>query len=419
MLDKFFTQGKVRTRMENGPMGSYLTEIATILLRQRYSRETISRRLRIADQFGVWLLEQGVSFADVSPAVVDRYLEGLGRQFRPSYPQGRLPRKALGLRQLIELLRQEGILRSETDPEPLIGVERLLADFDHHLKHVAGNVPKTRTNYVRYARRFLTERFETAEPDWSGVNATLITEFVRKEAAKLQPSCCGQPVTAMRSFLRYLVTRGVAPAGIEGAVPPVRTWRHSSIPRHISPAEVEQVLKVCNQATPLGLRERAIVILLSHLGLRAGEVIRLKLEDIDWTEGRLIIRVGKNHRERSLPLSQEVGDALVAYLQKARPTTQCGELFLRWHPPYRPLRSSGTISTLVGRVLKRANVKVRRPGAHILRHTLATSMARQGVAFKAIADVLGHRALASTGIYAKLDLGSLSKVAMPWPGGDL
>src|SRR5258708_230692 len=245
MLDKFFTQTKVRIRMEDGPMGPYLIEIATILLRERYSRETISRRLRIADQFGVWLLEQEVSFADVSPAVVDRYLEGLGRRFPPSCPQGRLPRKALGLRQLVELLRQEGILSSEIRPEPLIGIEKWLVDFHHHLNHVAGNAPKTRKNYVRYARRFLTECFGIAEPDWSTVNAALITEFVRKEAAKLQPSGCRQPVAAMRSLLRYLVTRGVVPAGIEGAVPRVRPWRHSSLPRHIFPTAVERLVHVC------------------------------------------------------------------------------------------------------------------------------------------------------------------------------
>jgi integrase len=207
------------------------------------------------------------------------------------------------------------------------------------------------------------------------------------------------------------------PAGIEGAIPPVRTWRHSSIPRHISPAEVERVIGACDPATPLGLRERAVVVLLAYLGLRAGELIRLKLDDVDWTEGCLIIRAGKNCRERGLPLSQEVGEALVAYLRQSRPTTPHRELFLRWRPPHRPLRSSVTITTLVSKVLKRAGVKVYRPGAHILRHTLATAMARQGVTFKEIADVLGHCSLVSTGIYAKLDLGSLSKVAMPWLGG--
>ena len=172
-----------------------------------------------------------------------------------------------------------------------------------------------------------------------------------------------------------------------------------------------------DSGTLLSLRERAVITLLAHLGLRAGEVIRLKLDDIDWLEGRLIIRSGKNHRERSLPLSQEVGDALVSYLRHARPATLHRELFLRWRPPFNPLRSSVTITTLVAKALKRAGVSVQRPGAHVLRHTLATQMACQGAAFKEIADILGHLSLASTGVYAKLDLEALSKVAMPWSGG--
>src|SRR5262249_38290279 len=121
-------------------------------------------------------------------------------------------------------------------------------------------------------------------------------------------------------------------------------------------------------ATEFGLRERAVVVLVARLGLRAGEVIRLKLDDLDWIEGRLIIRAGKNHCERILPLSQEVGEALVAYLRQARRATSHREIFLSFHPPFGPLRSSSSITTLVGTVLKRAGIKVHRPGAHVLRH---------------------------------------------------
>ena len=203
---------------------------------------------------------------------------------------------------------------------------------------------RTRSNYVRYARRLLTECFGAEEPNWSALQSEQVTDFVRREAAKLQPSSCGQPVTAIRALLRFLVSRGLIPQGLERAVPPVLTWRHSSLPRHIGSSEVERVIGACDPETPVGLRERAVITLLAHLGLRAGEVMRLKLDDIDWFEGRLIVRAGKNDRERSLPLSQEVGDALVSYLRDARPATPRRELFLRWRPPFHPLRSSVTIS---------------------------------------------------------------------------
>ena len=203
-----------------------------------------------------------------------------------------------------------------------------------------------------------------------------------------------------------------------GAVPTVRTWRHSALPRAVSAEEVERVLAVSDPNSAYGLRERAVAFLLARLGLRACEVIHLRIDDIDWSHGCVRIRAGKNHRERSLPLCQEVGDAVVAYLKGARPASSHRELFLRWRPPFRPLRSSVSICTLIQKLLRRAGVSVHRPGAHVLRHSLATQMVVRGGTFKEIADVLGHQSLATTEIYAKLDLSSLSQVAMPWPGGN-
>jgi site-specific recombinase XerD len=417
MFNTFFSQIKVRSRMESGPIGPYLSEIAAVLHRDGYSRGTIRRHLRAAHHFGAWLVKQGMLVTDISTSTVDRYLEGLGRQFYPSCPRGRVSRKASGLRRLVEILTQQDILRPDSERQPLIGIDRWVADFDQHLDQVVGNADSTRKNYVRYVWRFLKECFGAEEPNWPTLQADQITKFVRREAAKLQPSGCRQPVAAIRSLLRFLVAKGVVLKGLEGAVPPVRSWRHSSLPRHISRAEVERMIAACDPATPPGLRQRAVVLLLAELGLRAGEVIRLKLDDIDWSEGRLIIRAGKTHRERSLPLSHVLGEALAAYLRQARPASPHRELFLRWNPPFRPLRCSTTITIVVRNVLRRAHVKVHRPGAHVLRHTLATEMVRQGAAFKEIADILGHRSLVSTGVYAKLDLESLSKVAMPWPGG--
>ncbi len=167
MLDTFFTQTKVRTRMERGPLGPYLVELATLLAHHGYARDTVRRHLHAAEQFGCWLVEQKISLAEVTTAHVDHYLESVGRHSSTSYPRGRLPRQALGVRQLLELLRQLGVLQPEVEPQPLIGVERWLEEFDHHLHHVAGTAPKTRSNYVRYARRFLTDCFGSGEPAWS------------------------------------------------------------------------------------------------------------------------------------------------------------------------------------------------------------------------------------------------------------
>lgn len=231
------------------------------------------------------------------------------------------------------------------------------------------------------------------------------------------PSGCGQAATATRALIRFLVCDGLVLQGLAGAVPAVLTWRHSSIPKAIAADEVDRVIAACDSGSEYGLREKAIVLLLARLGLRASEVIRLRIEDIDWVRGCILVRAGKTHRERGLPLSQELGDALAAYLRRARPPSNHRELFLRWRPPFRPLRSSVSLCVLTQKLLNRAGISVHRPGAHVLRHSLATAMVMNGVSFKTIADVLGHQSLATTEIYAKLDLGSLSQVAMPWPGG--
>jgi len=412
-----FTSQRVRSRMESGPMGPYLSAIAAELQQQGYARSTIRRHLRAADHFGAWLVKQGLSLKDIGEPLVDRYLKGLNRQFSSSCPGGRLLHKALGIPELVRFLRRQGVLQTNVEQQQLSPTKGWLTDFDHHLDQVAGNAQRTRHNYLRYARRFLIEVFGTEEPNWSGLQSEQITEFVRREASKLQPSSCGQPVTAIRALLRFLVSRGVVSQGLERAVPPVLTWRHSSLPRYISSSEVERVIGVCNPATPLGLRERAVIVLLAHLGLRAGEVIRLKLDDIDWFEGRLIVRAGKNHRERSLPLSQEVGDVLVSYLRDARPASPHREVFLRWRPPFRPLRSSVTITTLVAKALKHADVKVHRPGAHIHRHTLATQMHAKEPPLKRL-PISWDTSLWPARVFTpSWILSRYQKSRCPWPGG--
>jgi hypothetical protein len=155
MLDTFFTQIKVRSRMESGPIGPYLSEIAAMLHCDGYARSTIRRHLRAADRFGAWILKEGMSIVDINASTVDRYLEGLGRQFFPSRLGGTLPDKASRLRQMVEMLGQHGVLRPDANEQPPIGIARCLADFDHHLDQVRGNAPRTRKIYLWYARGML------------------------------------------------------------------------------------------------------------------------------------------------------------------------------------------------------------------------------------------------------------------------
>jgi integrase/recombinase XerD len=417
MLEQCFTQPKVLRRLQEGVFGPYLPAFVASLQQEGYSKGCIRRHLRAADHLGAWLSQQKLTLGDLTRAIVERYIEGQGRLYSASTPNGRLPHKARGLHALLKFLRSQGVIAPAL-ATPLTSAGKWLAEFDAHLDRTLGCAPRTRSNYLLYARRFLDECFGHTELEWQKLSADAVVDFVRREAAKLQPISCGQPVSAMRAFLRFLTSSGVVPAGLTGAVPSVRTWRHSGLPRAVSAEEIERIIAASDPNSAYGLRERAIALLLARLGLRACEVIALRIDDIDWSRGCLRIRAAKTHRERSLPLCQEVGDALAAYLKGARPASAHRELFLRWKAPFRPLRRSVSICTLIQKLLRRAGVSAHRPGAHVLRHSLATQMVIGGSTFKEIADVLGHQSLATTELYAKLDLGSLSEVAMPWPGGN-
>jgi integrase/recombinase XerD len=205
--------------------------------------------------------------------------------------------------------------------------------------------------------------------------------------------------------------------GLEAAVPTLRQWTHATLPQRLTAEQVEQVLATCIGNAPHHLRNGVILLLLARLGLRAHEVVTLRLDDIDWRQGQLRLQPGKTHHERLLPLSQEVGHALAQYLQHGRPTSASRIVFVHFRAPFRPFSGPSAISRLAKCAMERAGLpNMPRMGAHTFRHSAASQMVNCGASFKDVADVLGHRSLQTTGIYAKLDLGALSLVALPWMG---
>jgi integrase/recombinase XerD len=412
MLEHFFVRTHVIARLRHGPLGPYLDDLATLLHHQGYAPSSIQSYVRTGDTFGRWLHSHGYTVSVLDVTVFQRYVARLTR-----YRSGHLPKAAEGLPHLYRLLQQRGVVRLPHTLPPPAPSEQWLTAYDTYLDQVVGLAVGTRLGYLRTARRFLTACFGSAEPDWSSITAPMITAFVRQETASRHGTSRQGPAVAVRSLLRFLVFRGAIRPGLEAAAPSPPQWTHAVLPARLTPQEVEQVLATYQDGTASSLRNRAMLLMLARLGLRAHEVISLGLDDIDWADGRLGIRPGKTHQARSLPLPQEVGEALVAYLQRGRPQSEHRHIFLQCRPPFQPL-TRRAVWWVVRQAYQHAGLAPRpRTGSHLFRHTAASQMLNHGASFKDIADVLGHRSLQTTGIYAKLELDTLAAVALPWLGG--
>jgi site-specific recombinase XerD len=218
--------------------------------------------------------------------------------------------------------------------------------------------------------------------------------------------------TAIRMFLRFLIARGNCATGLEHAVPSVARWRLSSRPKYLPDKDVESLINSCDQASPLGARDRSILLLIARLGLRAGEVSALRMGDFSWTDGTLVIS-GKNRHETRLPLPQEVGDAILHYLKHSRPHVENDYVFITSVAPFTPI-TRFAVSGTVERALQRTGINSPSQGSHLLRHSLATSLLRWGVSLPAIGALLRHASIETTTVYAKVDFALLKEVAMPW-----
>ena len=265
-------------------------------------------------------------------------------------------------------------------------------------------------------RRLLTNLLPTLGEATRDYNAGLIRSVVREWRERTGPADLRTITSALRSYLRFLAAAGLCRPNLDHAISPVVQWRLSSLPRYLSANDVERVVASCDQLSNGRLRDRAILLLLARLGLRAGDVTALQLQDLDWATGMLQVS-GKARRQVRLPLPQDVGDAVLAYIEQERPRVGEETVFLTMIAPYKPFAISSSISTIVARALQRAGITdAPSRGASLLRHSAATSMLRSGATLEAVGTVLRHRSLDMTAHYAKVDIAMLERIAQPWPG---
>ena len=295
-------------------------------------------------------------------------------------------------------------------------LDRLVEAYTHHQRRTRGLRPQTLRNRAWFARKLVRATLGTDPIDPSRLTPADVVTFITSLRHRFSPGSMRTVLSTLRPFFRFLRFEGFCGDALEAALPSVAHWRLATLPRSLTGQQVEQVLASFDAPTACGQRDRTIVQCLAILGLRPGEVAGLCLDDINWRDGTIQIRARKNRRGAMLPLPRALGKALIAYLSGGRPPTSERRVFVQHLGARRgePL-SSPAVSAAVVRALRRAAVDTPLAGPYVFRHTVASRMVQEGASLKEVADVLGHRSLDTTTIYAKLDLPRLREVALPWP----
>ena len=363
-----------------------------------------------AEHVVAWLRIARRRWADIDDTIIDQYAVHDCRcpvwRKRGKLVATGTKRRRRCARHFVEFLRGRGVIPSV---EPVADVDPHMSAYLTWLKQHRGATDETIRRYRTDIMRLMPMLGEPSQ--WDA--ATLRRAFQRR--SKETPGSASLLVTIMRSYIRFLIVQGDCRPALLHAIPSVQRYRLSTLPRHVDPATIEKIIAACPAGRPVEVRDKAIILLLARLGLRAGDVRDMRLDDIDWRGGYIRVK-GKTRRPDRLPLPQDVGDAILAYLAAARPKAVDDHLFLRVQAPFRPFSSSAEIAGIVARTHDRGGIEGVPTGSHIFRHSLATNLLRAGAGLESVGTILRHSSPETTAIYAKVDLPMLMKIAQPWPG---
>ena len=414
MIEYFFHAPHRLRHLRRKPLSHYIEALAEKLLRVGFTRASGQRILSLVGKFNEFAGSLGVE----NPECID---EGLVKRFF----KGELPSKGTFrdaptvMRHLLVHLRDEGVISKQVSTNVVDSCQPILDRYDVHLRDVCGLTESSRSNYLRYARRLLdwlqNRHGERPLTELAGVD---ILGFVT-ELAPLHPSASWRNdlCSLTRIFLRYLRWEGIIQIDLDRVVPKLPRWRMSTLARHLPWKQVRELIDNVDLSKRGGLRDKAVLLLIATLGLRRLEVCRLQLEHVGWREAEIRVAETKSRRERTLPLTQEVGAALAEYILRERPRLPVPQVFLSNRAPLGPIVPR-TVGSIVSMHVRRAGIQVPSHGTNLLRHSLATRLVNQGVPIKQIADVLGHTSINTTAIYTKVDTTTLATVGLPFPGGE-
>lgn len=387
-----------------GPLAPWAPGMAERLAAAGYRPRIVERNVQLAGGFSKFLQRHGVAARDLDADLIEQFVSGMRAKnisYRPT---------AKALSWLVAYLADVGVIAPPTAAIAASGHEALVERYRDYLVVERGLEPVTVDNYLRVVRLFLTAQRGRRLAELSAAD---VAGFMTLQCPKVSVRGAERLATGLRSFLRFALVEGLISAPLAGAVPSVARWSVSGLPRGLTTKQVGALLASCDRRRAMGRRDYAILVLLARLGLRAAEVSALCLEDIGWRAGEIVVR-GKGHTEERLPLPPDVGAAIAAYLQRGRPRRPEREVFLRAVAPLRGLSPDG-VSEVVRAASERAGLGSF--GSHRLRHTAGTQLLRAGGSLPEVAEVLRHRTVATTAIYAKVDHLALRGLARSWPGG--
>ena len=404
MLTNYFKHPFTLRKLRSDPAGPYLDDFASQLTQAGYCRDRIRDYLRGAGRFSTWAQSDGLAADALDSQALAQFRRFLDSQDRLRYRRGEYSDTFVGARHFVGFLQARGVV-----PTPAPAVEpELLTEFCHWMHTQRGVTETTLNSYRPALRRLLNALGEHPEH----YTAKQLRGFVLDRTRGHRTSQARTTVTVLRMFLRCLIVQGRCAPDLLFAIPTIAGWRRSSLPSYLSAEEIERVIDTCDCTTAIGARDRAVLLLLARLGLRAGDVAALQLNDIDWEQG--LFRVaGKSRRQTALPLPQDVGEALLHYLTNHRPAVDTSHAFITVIAPFVPF-SRWVVSTITARALRLAQIDAPSYGAHLLRHSAATAMLRQGTSMEAIGAVLRHTSIETTHVYTKVDVDLLNQVVMPW-----
>lgn len=411
MLEKIYFKQDSIQGLRQGVLGNYIDDFALYLYELGYSTKNLRFRLTIIRILSTWLAENHLKLFDVNEEQLNRFIKFRKKQVTTFYQKG----NGKTLSYLVDYLRQKkAIPQSRPDKSINKSIEKITQAYTKYLDEDKGLCASTIKKNKKIIFDFLLKLFGKTKFNSQKITQNTILTHIRKFKKYHELKNIRVMVSAIRSFLRYLVMIGKLKNEIANCIPVMPSWRAAILPVFLVKSETKQLLKACDRHTPNGQRNYAILLLLLRLGLRASEVINLTLDNINWDSGELDI-CGKGRKHRILPLLPDVGNALALYIRHARPKCLERQVFIRARAPYKRLRNSADISTIVHRALIAAKLNPPQQGAHLLRYTAAMETMSNGATLFEIGELLGHSSVDTTAIYTKIDVVSLRELAQPWP----